>query len=107
VWPGGEEERDRKMASFRERVKISSEELAEVQKWWLGEAEKCSPKRKEEYLTFYPCFAAFFEIQEGRAEIENYITKKGDGDFYNARAKILQAEVRIKLYFSLKERNRL
>lgn len=40
---------------------------------------------------------------------ENEITFfiKGDGDFYNARAKILQAEVRIKLYFSLKEKNRL
>lgn len=95
------------MASFRERVKISLEELAEVQKWWLGEAEKCSPKKKEEYLLFFPCFSAFFEIQEGRASVENYITKRGDGDFYNARAKILLAEVRIKLYFSLKEKGRL
>lgn len=95
------------MASHKARMKVTPEDIAEVKKWWEEQAEGSHWKRKQDQLNFTPCFDAYFEIQEGRAEIENYITKRGDGDYYNARAKIVLAEYRIKLYFSLKEKGRL
>lgn len=96
------------MASSRERVKISREELEEVKAWWERDGSGIKgEKKKLDHMRFLNVFDAFFAIQEGKASVENYITKAGEGDFYNARAKIILAGMRIKFYFELKGKRRL
>jgi hypothetical protein len=104
----GEKERAGEMASWTEKVRITQEELAEVQEWWRRDGEGIKgPGKRADHMKFAGVFHAYFEIQEGRASVENYITKAGEGDFHNARAKITLAEMRIKLYFELKKKGRL